>query len=450
MSTNYGFELMPLNDESSASPVNDADVLTNVRVILVAAVIVMIPFAITSLLWIEEHSAHLNYDLLGWTTTGPFDAVLVLIAVASLPLLFRKDTYRGAPIGLIGLIAFTLVTCAWILVDPSLQGVARAVRFAGITGVVVTVRHMSGDTFRNAVVWPLAASAIFQATLGLLQTHLWTNGTASSITARFDHQWTQGYGTMDGGYALAAFLAVASGIILASGAFRRLHPAMWVAVGLSSAAISTTFGRLGVLALVGITAFYGVTGLVRRNWEYLSAALVAIVPVTVGIAYTWVGWSVRASETAAGFTSGRDTLMSRATTIIEMHPLVGVGPGNYGPTLARLGLVDIDYTVVHNVGVLVTAEYGIPIGVLFSLWIAALGVVSILTSVRAMAVFASIVPYLMLDHTHMSYAYAIGGLGLWIATLDYLRLHRDATRDGRYGATSATATAESRVLHPAS
>lgn len=440
---------MPMKEQPSSSSVDVTDVLTRVTVILVAVVIVMIPFAITSLLWIEEHSAHINYDLLGWTTTGPFDAILLLVAVASLPLLFRRDTYRGIPIGLIGLIAFTVITCAWILVDPSLQGVARTVRLAGITGVVVTVRHMSLGTFRNAVVWPITISAIVQATLGLLQTHLWNNGTASSITARFDHAWTQGYGTMDGGYALAAFLVVASGIILASGAFRRLHPAMWVAVGLSSAAISTTFGRLGVLSMIGIAAFYGATGLIRRNREYVSAALVAIVPVTAGIAYTWVGWSVRASETAAGFTSGRETLMSRATTMIEMHPFVGVGPGNYGPTLARIGLVDVDYTIVHNVGVLVTAEYGIPVGVMFSLWVATLGIASILTSVRAMAVFASIVPYLMLDHTHMSYAYAMGGFGLWIATLDYLRLHRNETRDGRYGAKATAPTSITPELQPA-
>lgn len=439
---------MPVSNRSPSSTVEVGDVLTNIRVILVATVIVMIPLAITSLLWIEEHSPHLNYDLIGWTTTGPFDAVLLLIAVAAIPLLLRRTTYRGVPVGLIGLICFTAATTVWILVDPSLQGVARAVRFAGITGLVVIVRYMQPTTFRKAVVWPLTASATAQATLGLLQTHLWNNGTESSITARFDHAWTQGYGTMDGGYALAAFLAVSCGIILASGAFQRLHPAMWIAVGLSSAAISTTFGRLGVLCLIGIAGFYGVTGLVRRNWEYLSSALVAIVPVTLGVAYTWAGWSVRAAETAGGFTSGRETLMSRATTIIEMHPLVGVGPGNYGPTLARIGLTDIDYTVVHNVGVLVTAEYGIPIGILFSLWVAALGIVSILTSVRAMAVFASIVPYLVLDHTHMSYAYAIGGFGLWIATLDYLRLHRDATRDGRYGAELPARQDESRELEP--
>lgn len=449
MFRNYGHELMPLNDHPTSSSPDVADLLAKVRVILVVFFIILIPFSITSLLWIEEHSAHITYDLLGWTTTGPFDAILLLLAVAALPLLFRKDTFRGYPIGLTGLAVFTVVTCVWILVDPSLQGVARTVRFAGITGAVVIIRHMPVAVFRNAVVWPLTISAMIQASLGLLQTHLWNNGTASPITERFDHAWTQGYGTMDGGYALAAFLAVASGIILASGAFRRLHPAMWVTVVLSSAAISTTFGRLGVLAMVGIGAFYGVTGLIRRNWEYVSAALAATVPVAVGIAYTWIGWSVRAAETAAGYTSGRDTLMSRATTIIEMHPFVGVGPGNYGPTLARIGLVDVDYTIVHNVGVLVTAEYGIPIGVLFSLWIAALGITSILTSVRAMAVFASIVPYLMLDHTHMSYAYAIGGFGLWIGALDYLRLHRNDTRDGRYGKATPAHASETPELQPA-
>lgn len=425
------------------TPSDPAPPFALARAVLVGLLVVLLPFAIEWLWIVDVHSPHFRYLLLGSTTTGPFDAVLLGLALAAVPLFIRRKTYEGLPIGLLGVAIFCLVTVLWVLPDTTAHGIARAVRFAGVAGLVASVRWFPKSTFRMALVWPLTASAALQASLALLQTFVWRNGNTSGITARFDDQWTHGFGTMDGGYALAAFLVISVAIILASGAFERLHPLMWITVGLSSAAVSTTFGRLGVLALIGIAGFYALGAIWKRSREYLAAAALAVVPLTVGIATTWTAWSVRAAETAAGNATYRESLLARAITVIREHPLVGVGPGEYGPAVARMGLPEVlsevHVTVVHNVGILTAAEYGIPIGVAFSLWIAALGIASILTSLRAMALFASIVPYLVFDHTHMSYAYAIAGFGLWLATLDYLRLHRDSTRDGRYGRESQTA-----------
>jgi len=423
------------------------------RTILVGLLVVLLPFSIQWLWIVDVHSPHFRYLLLGSTTTGPFDVVLLSLALAAVPLFIRKKTYEGLPIGLLGVAIFCVVTVLWVLPDSTAHGIARGVRFAGIAGLVASVRWFPKSTFRLALIWPLTASAALQASLALLQTFVWHNGNTSGITARFDNSWTHGFGTMDGGYALAAFLVVSVAIILASGAFERLHPFMWITVGLSSAAVSTTYGRLGVLSLLGIAGFYALGAIWKRSGEYLASTALAIVPLSVGIATTWTAWSVRAAETAAGNQTYRESLLARAFTVIEQHPLFGVGPGNYGPAIARMGLPEVlsevHLTVVHNVGVLTTAEYGIPIGIAFALWIAALGIASILTSVRAMALFASIVPYLVFDHTHMSYAYAIAGFGLWVATLDYLRLHRDSTRDGRYGRRSPSAGVDVPEPQPA-
>jgi len=423
------------------------------RAILVGVLVVLLPFA-TQFLWIVDvHSPQFRYLLLGSTTTGPFDLVLVALALAAVPLFLRKKTYEDFPIGLLGVAIFFVVTLLWVLPDATPQGIARGVRFAGIAGLVASVRWFPKSTFRLALIWPLTASAALQASLALLQTFVWHNGNTSGITARFDNVWTHGFGTMDGGYALAAFLVLSVAIILASGAFERLHPAMWITVGLCSAAVSTTYGRLGVLALFGIAGFYALGAIWKRSGEYLMSAALAVVPLSIGIATTWAAWSVRTAETAAGNQSYRESLLSRAVTVIEQNPLFGVGPGNYGPAVARMGLPEllseVHVTVVHNVGVLVTAEYGIPMGVIFAFWIAAVGIASVLTSVRAMALFASIVPYLVFDHTHLSYAYAIAGFGLWISMLDYLRLHRHSTRDGRYGRKSPSAAIDVPEPQPA-
>ena len=423
------------------------------RAVLVGLFIVLIPFA-TQFLWIvDTHSPHFRYLLLGSTSTGPFDLVLASLALASIPLFLRKKTYQGFPIGLVGVVAFCLLTLIWVIPEPTVHGVARGLRFAGIAGLVVSIRWFPKHVFRTAVIWPVTASAGIQSVWALLQTFVWHSGDRSGITARFDHAWTHGFGSMDGGYALAAFLVLSVAIILASGAFTRLHPVMWAVVGLSSLAVATTYGRLGVLALGGIAFFYIVGAIWKRSGEYLMAAALATLPLLTGVAVTWTAWSVRTAETAAGNQSYRESLLSRAFTIIEQHPLTGVGPGDYGPTVARMGLpevlTEVHVTVVHNVGVLVTAEYGIPFGILFALWIAALGIAAILTSIRAMALFASIVPYFVFDHTHMSYVYAIAGFGLWLATLDYLRLHRNDTRDGRYGKATSDHANETPELQQA-
>lgn len=401
--------------------------LDTIRIALVAAMVVAIPFALRAFVPIEVHSPHLKLYFLKVTVLTPLDMILALLAIAAIPLLLRRDTYRNWPIGLIGALAFTAATGLWLLAAPSPEGLARLVRLAGITGAIATVGRMSPSVLRGAVIWPLTVSIGFQATYALCQTFVWHNGYASPITARFDHIWTQGYGTMGGPYPLAAFAVLSIAIILSSGAFARLHPAMWVAIVVSSASLSTTFGRIGVVSALSIGGVYGIAWLARRTWEYLGASVATVLPMSIGIMTAWVGWNVRAGETTAGNSSGREGLLNRAFTVIEANPIFGVGPSQMGPALARIGLTEADVTYVHNVPVLVAAEYGVPLGVVFTLWLVALGMAALFTSARATAVFVSIVPYLLLDHTHLVYVYALAEFGLWLAILDYHRAHRDST-----------------------
>ena len=401
--------------------------LDAIRVALVAAMIVTIPFALRALVPIDVHSPHLSLYFLKVTVVTPLDVVLVLLAIAAAPLMFRRDSYRTWPIGLIGTLAFTAATALFLIAEPSPEGLARVTRLAGISGAIAIVQRMSPSVLRGAVVWPLTASVAFQAVYGLAQTFVWQSGMLSGITGRFDDVWTQGYGTMGGPYPLAAFMVLSIAIILSAAAFKRLHPLMWATVVLSSAAVSVTFGRLGVISAIGIAGVYGIAWILKRNREYLAASLASVIPLGIGIIIAWQGWQVRASETAAGYQSGREALLRRAFTVIEGNPLWGVGPAQMGPAVARIGLTEAASTYVHNVPVLVAAEYGIPLGVVFTVWLMALGMAALFTSARATAVFVSIVPYLLLDHTHLVYVYALAEFGLWLAILDYHRAHRQST-----------------------
>lgn len=402
--------------------------LPTVRVALVVALILWIPVAHRFSIVVDVHSPFLDHPYLRATVIGPLDAVFLLLALTSLPLVFRRAAYRGRPIGLIGALTLTAVTLILVIVGgPTPEGVARIVRFAGITGVIATVGQMSPVLLRNAVVWPLAGSAAVQALVALAQTFVWHSGRESGITVRFDHSWTQGYGTIGGPYALATLLVVSIAIVLAAGAFKRLHPLMWVSVMLASAAVATTFGRSGAMAVCAIACMYAIAWIVKRKTDYLTSSIATLLPMTFGIAIAWRGWSVRAAEAVAGEQWGREALLRRAFEIIKANPIFGVGPGKYSPTLARIGLTDVDITIVHNVPALVAAEYGVPLGIMFTVWLGVLGLAALFTSVRAAGVFVAIVPYLLLDHSPILYGYGIALFGLWLATLDYLWQHRAGT-----------------------
>ena len=405
---------------------SDAPLLNfdTIRAVLVAALIVWIPFAFNFSYVVDVHSPFLQHAYLGVTVIGPIELILLLLAVASSPLLFRRATYRGWPIGLIGAVTLTAFTLIFVVAGgPTPEGAVRIVRFAGIAGAIATISQMPPGLLRKAVVWPLAGSVAVQAAIALAQTFIWHNGRESGITDRFDHVWTQGYGTI-GSYALATVLVVAIAIVLSAGAFKRLHPLMWVSVVLASAAIATTFGRSGAIAVFAVAGLYAIAWIVRRKSDYLASSFAAFLPMSIGIAITWEGWGVRASETAAGEQWGREDLLQRAYEIIRTSPVLGVGPGEFAPTLARVGLTPVDISIVLNVPVLVAAEYGIPVGIMFTAWLGLLGVVALLTSVRAAAIFVAIVPYLVFNHNLIVYGYGIALFGLWLAMLDYHRLHR--------------------------
>lgn len=406
---------------------NDGVVVSGLSAMRNAGVVTLIAWLMLNSRYnvpLDTHSPHLSPYLTRATFVGPLDIALLVLAVLAIPLLFRRKTYTSWPIGLVGVLAYAGVTFLFVVAEPSQEGVVRFVRLAGAAGAVVTIQWMSVQTFRWIVVWPLTVAVAFQGSVALAQTFVWHSGTQNGITVRWDHVWTQAYGTMASPYSLGAFLVVAIAIILSAAAFQRLHLLMWLAIVIGSASISAVFGRAVVAGALLVGGAYGVAWLVKRNSEYLKSAALSVGPMLIGMIVARNGWQRRAGETGSGNASGRGVLFQRALDLIEANPLLGVGPGRYGPALANLGLTPADVYLVHNVPVLTAAEYGLPLGAVFTVWLGLLGIAALATSVRAFAVFLAITPFFMFTYTPVVYTAGIVGFALWLATLDFHRIHR--------------------------
>jgi hypothetical protein len=221
---------------------------------------------------------------------------------------------------------------------------------------------------------------------------------------------------------LAAYLSLSVGIALSSGAVRRLDGLMWVSIALSSAAIATSFGRSAALSVIAVSAVYGVGWVSSRNREYLLGAVIPTASLAVAGALAASAWLGRANLDS----SIRITLAKQALDVAVEHPILGVGPMHYGLYLAQLPLREADQIIVHNVPLLVAAEFGVIMGLVFLVWLVALGVRAFSTSVRSAGLFVVVVPFLVFDHMHYLLPAGLGLIGFWLGMLD---VHSDWNDD---------------------
>jgi hypothetical protein len=419
-----------LLDDGAHLPVSFA----TLRVGAMAALILLIPLRINLEVTIGRHSPHLAGTGVQNTLVGPTDILLAILIVACLPLLRRRSTYARHPLGQVGAAVFVAIVAIGLILFPTLEGTVMLLRWVGVVAVIIAIRSMNQRNLMIGVVLPLSIGASLQALVALAQTLIYNTGMiVPATTLAQGRQWTAGRGTFSGSYSLAAYLILAIAVALSLGIAERplnsrfssltlsrpQRVTMWTAVVLSSAAIATTFGRTALLAigLVGVTYFVG--WLVRRSKIMGVSALATLLPLAVTGLVLRSGWLVRASQSADLDLTNRDALASRAIEMIRSSPLTGVGPVQYGPHLTQMGLVSLDVHVVHNLPLLVSAEFGIIVGIAFTAWLAAFGIRAFRLSVYAAALFLSILPFLLLDNLHYVYGNGLVSLAVWIALLDY-------------------------------
>ena len=411
---------------------------STLRLASVAALILLIPYNIHFDVLVDTHSPHLVGSGVQSTWIGPIDALFAIVILSCLPLLSRRSTYLKQPIGQMGSAVFIAVVAIWLTMYPTVEGSMMLLRVAGVFAVIIAVRAMSKKDFLVGVVGSLTLGASLQALLALSQTFMYDSGMVVAATrSAVGRAWTAGRGTFGGNYTLAAYLIFAIAVALSFGISKRplnrhfdsislsapLRVSMWTAVALSSAAVATSFGRTALLAIGLVGGAYVVGWLMHRNQIMGISALMTLLPLAATGIVLRSGWLVRASQSATFDLTTRDALAARALEMIRSSPLTGIGPVQYGPNLTQMGLSVLDPHIVHNVPLLVTAEFGIVVGVAFTIWLATLGVRAFRLSIYAAALYLAILPFLLLDNLHYVYGNGMAMFAIWIATLDY---HRDA------------------------
>ncbi|MGI9584557.1 MAG: O-antigen ligase family protein [Acidimicrobiia bacterium] len=418
--------------------------LATLRVATVAALIVVIPWNVHYGFFIKEHSPHLVGSHVQQTILGPVDVGFLILIVASIRLLTARSTYTKQPAGQLGAAIAVVVVAIWLVMFPTAEGAVMLFRVIGVFVTIVAIRHFAAVDIVPGIVWPLAIGASFQALIALTQTLVNDSGmVVPATTMAVGRAWTAGRGTFSGPYSLAAYLILAIVVLLSFGIasrpfssrFRSIslsrptRIAMWTTVGLASAAVATTFGRTVLLSLAVVGATYSIGWLLKRQRILGVSALAVIAPFVGTALVVRSGWLVRASQTAAGDLTTRDTLIARAIDMIQSSPLIGIGPVQYGPNLAQMGLPVPDAHVVHNLPLLIAVEFGIVVGIAFLVWIVALGVRSIRQSTYLAALFLFTVPFFLLDNLHYVYGNGMAALAIWIAFLDYHSKARNTSHD---------------------
>jgi hypothetical protein len=393
------------------------------RAALVAALVWMIPFGNWFSVFLERNAEPIPDRLLPNAYIAPPDVILAILIVVVSATLLRRSYRSGYGLGGAGLLIAAGIIFAGVLISPSLAGWVLLLRVFGAGAVILAIRSMNARTLMLSVVWSFALSSSLQSVLAIVQTFVLDSGRVGRADIEsVEHLWTAGIGTFNHEYALAAYLSLSVGIALSSGAVRRLDGLMWVSIALSSAAIATSFGRSAALSVIAVSAVYGVGWVSSRNREYLLGTVIPTASLAVAGALAASAWLGRANLDS----SIRITLARQALDVAVEHPILGVGPMHYGLYLAQLPLREADQIIVHNVPLLVAAEFGVIMGLVFLVWLVALGVRAFSTSVRSAGLFVVVVPFLVFDHMHYLLPAGLGLIGFWLGMLD---VHSDWNHD---------------------
>jgi O-antigen ligase len=257
----------------------------------------------------------------------------------------------------LGLLVLALASSA--LAQSSSLGVTTSIRYASWALLYAVITQFPGEpVLLRRLGWTLALSAAVAGAIGSIN---FLTGVTQLASLRYGQQ-------NDFAFVLAAALPVAGWVVLTSRGFARM--VALAAAGLITAGIVLSFSRGAWLAVAAAVIIY--VALHRRHTLRLIAfGLVAATATSLFITANprRVQEGVAAKQVVAQQNvDSRLTLYRGAVDLASSHPLLGIGPGNFGNyfyviTGAPAGTPPL--LVVHDTYLEVAAELGVPGFLLF-------------------------------------------------------------------------------------
>jgi hypothetical protein len=245
-----------------------------------------------------------------------------------------------------------------------------------------TVRFFSDNSAFKQAVTVLSVSVLFQACLALVQygkqgsvggimyllgERTFTAGTPGIANASIHGELIlRPYGTLPHPNVLAAFLVIGLSMVLHylffhSGKDRVVKLWILTILSIGSLALMLTLSRTMILLWFVIFVLHIAFYLFKRsNWIQKTAFLCGLISlIIIGSFFTPVGWRFRTLHFGDEAIVTRQRLASAAGTMIVKNPLLGVGSYHFIPSIPSVTTQSLPLQPVHNVVLLLLAEYGV-------------------------------------------------------------------------------------------
>jgi O-antigen ligase len=325
-----------------------------------------------------------NQDL---SLTKAAGALLVVawLAAAATQGASRRDLLAGQPwltTCLVAFLGWCVLSMTWA--ESPDATVRASIRF-GLNAMLIPIIYLAVRE-RKHVVWVLAIF-VLGAMLSVLWgvTHPATTGPAAEQTGRL----TGARGEANATATLLVVSIVFSGALAVVLRGRTVARALAIAAALAGmVALFATFSRAGLLALAVVILVGVIYG---GRWRAALGAL-ALAAVVIGVVFLNETGSSASDRLTESSTSGRGSIWTVGWRMVEAHPIVGVGGGNYTTVaphflLTSPGTIEDDQyildkpLVAHNIYLHVLAEMGI-VGLALFLAVLALSIGSAMRAVR--------------------------------------------------------------------
>ncbi|MFQ5554193.1 MAG: O-antigen ligase family protein [Acidimicrobiia bacterium] len=392
---------------------------------LLAATLFLVPFEVTRIVFEYEGAAR-GFGRL--VTVAIFDVPLFLLLAFGLPDAVRSWRTRR-PAGGVGLLAaMTTLFAAALAVHPSLRGVMLVGRLLAAIVVAAVVASLEAREIRRFVVAPVVTAAALQGVVALSQVisggTIGLPGEVARLVAVGDV--VRPAGTTSHPYMLATLALVA---LAAAVAYGRRTPLWLAGVSLAAIPVGLSFSRAAIVG-VGVLAVSWVWGRARLSSAGRTLAVAAAVGMLAPAIAFSSGWAERVEDVtgADGAPSNRTAQFEQAREVIGDHPLVGVGPWLYTVTVERSYPPGATIgSPVHSVPIVAAAEAGVLAGLVMLGGLALLGRQAVRSGPAGIAIFGSILGFMLFDVIPYWYPGGLIVFGLWAGLLD-ARCHRDGTQ----------------------